>query len=117
LRRDGTRSSITISQLPPFSSHPGKNDLHIRIPAAFPCDVRMITGAEKRRDCRGIKGLHMTSFPPAFWQTGRKSGLFFNRIKKDGFTGFSGSVNWKRSPDRAYFFLPVQLRSMVPMIA
>jgi hypothetical protein len=74
----------------PFSDIPGKNDLHIRIPAGFPGSGRDKLRGENHLDAIAFGGLKERPFPPVFWQTGRNNPPVSTGTEKDGFAGFSG---------------------------
>jgi hypothetical protein len=103
LRRACTCSATGLphstAKNPIFDPISGKNDPHIRIPAAFPGSGWSKISGKNNLDLKPFGGLLARCNFASFWQTERYSGIFFTLSETDDFTGFSGSGQAKRSPN------------------
>jgi hypothetical protein len=68
---------------------PEKNDLHIRIPAAFPWSGWGKSGGKIHLTIRAFSGLLMRCKSAVFWQSERYYGVIPHRNWKGGFYGLS----------------------------
>ena len=73
-----------------FETSVRENDLHNRVPVAFPGPVWGKIGGKNRDDIRAFGGVYTRYDSAVFWQTGQLWGIFSTRMGKNGFTGFPG---------------------------
>jgi len=82
-----------------------KNDLHIRVLAAFPGAGWVKQGGENRFDSRAINGHLARSKSAVFWQMGRYRSLFSTRTEKKDFAGIFGRGPGRKPGKGAQFGL------------
>jgi hypothetical protein len=96
-----------------------KNDLHIRILAAFPGPGWRKVGGKNGIDSRAF-GMHlMRCIPAVFCQSKRYLSVFSTRTEKKGFAGFSGIGSTSRQGigARMWLIFPQIIYPCIPGIS
>jgi hypothetical protein len=80
-----------------FPDHPRKNDLHIRVPAAFPGPGWTEIRGRNRGCPKAINGHLARGKTAVFWQTGHYFGVFSTGTETEGCAGVS-KEGWETKP-------------------